>query len=53
MTKEDILKISRRNVIDVLQVFDPSLRMVKNNEMGSGPNTLPGFIFVDVLVWMV
>ena len=43
VTKEDILKISPRNVIDVLQVFDPSLRMVKNNEMGSDPNTLPEF----------
>ena len=43
VTKEDILKISPRNVIDVLQVFDPSLRMVKNNEMGSNPNTLPEF----------
>lgn len=43
VTKEDILKISPRNVIDVLQVFDPSLRMVKNNEMGSNPNALPEF----------
>lgn len=43
VTKEDILKVSPRNVIDVLQVFDPSLRMVKNNEMGSDPNTLPEF----------
>ena len=43
MTKEDILKISLRNVIDVLQVFDPSLRVVKNNEMGSNPNALPEF----------
>ena len=43
VTKDEILKISPRNVIDVLQVFDPSLRMVKNNEMGSDPNTLPEF----------
>lgn len=43
VTKEDILKISPRNVIDVLQVFDPSLRVVKNNEMGSNPNALPEF----------
>ncbi|MBQ6793226.1 MAG: carboxypeptidase-like regulatory domain-containing protein, partial [Butyricimonas sp.] len=43
VTKEEILRISPRNVIDVLQVFDPSLRMVKNNEMGSDPNTLPEF----------
>ena len=43
VTKEDILKISHRNVIDVLQVFDPSLRIVKNNDMGSDPNTMPEF----------
>ena len=26
-----------------LQVFDPSLRIMKNNIMGSDPNTLPEF----------
>lgn len=41
--KEDILKISQQNVIDVLQVFDPSLRVVTNNEMGANPNTMPEF----------
>lgn len=41
--KEDILRIASRNVIDVLQVFDPSLRMMKNNIMGSDPNTIPEF----------
>lgn len=41
--KEEILKISPRNVIDVLQVFDPSLRVVKDNAMGSDPNTMPEF----------
>ncbi|MCR9013368.1 SusC/RagA family TonB-linked outer membrane protein [Gabonibacter chumensis] len=41
--KEDILKVSPTNVIDVLQVYDPSLRIVRNNEMGSDPNTLPEF----------
>ena len=43
ITKEDILKVSHRNVIDALQVFDPSLRVVKNNDMGSDPNTMPEF----------
>lgn len=41
--KEDLLKVASRNVIDVLQVFDPSLRMMKNNIMGSDPNTMPEF----------
>ena len=35
--------MSGRNVIDALQVFDPSLRIMKNNLMGSDPNTLPEF----------
>lgn len=43
VNREDILKISPRNVIDVLQVFDPSFRIIQNNEMGSDPNTLPEF----------
>lgn len=41
--REDILKVSHQNVIEVLQVFEPSLRLVDNNEMGSDPNTLPEF----------
>lgn len=43
VTKEDLLKVSTRNMIDVLQVYDPSLRISVNNEMGSDPNTLPEF----------
>ncbi len=42
--REDILKVAGRNVIDALQVFDPSLRIMKNNLMGSDPNTLPEFL---------
>ncbi len=41
--REDVLKVSSANLIDALQVFDPSLRIIKNNEMGSDPNTLPEF----------
>ncbi|HBL33654.1 MAG TPA: SusC/RagA family TonB-linked outer membrane protein [Porphyromonadaceae bacterium] len=43
VSKDEILKISPRNVIDVLQVFDPSFRIIQNNQMGSDPNTLPEF----------
>jgi TonB-linked SusC/RagA family outer membrane protein len=43
VTKDEILKVSPRNVIDVLQVFDPSFRVMQNNTMGSDPNTLPEF----------
>ncbi|QEC40640.1 SusC/RagA family TonB-linked outer membrane protein [Pseudobacter ginsenosidimutans] len=41
--REQILKVSNRNVIDVLQVFDPSFRIEMNNIMGSDPNTMPKF----------
>ena len=41
VNKEDLLKVASSNVVDVLQVFDPSLRIMRNNEMGSDPNTLP------------
>lgn len=43
VNKEDLLKVASSNVVDVLQVFDPSLRIMRNNEMGSDPNTLPEF----------
>ncbi len=40
---EDILKVSNRNVISALQVFDPSFRIMTNNAMGSNPNAIPEF----------
>ncbi|WP_099292824.1 SusC/RagA family TonB-linked outer membrane protein [Butyricimonas sp. Marseille-P3923] len=43
VSREEILKVSSFNLISALAVFDPSLRLVKNNEMGSDPNTLPEF----------
>lgn len=43
VTREQILKVANRNVIDVLQVYDPSFRLERNNIMGSDPNTKPEF----------
>lgn len=43
VSRADLMNVSNRNVIDALQVFDPSLRIMKNNIMGSDPNTLPEF----------
>ncbi|MDR2413898.1 MAG: carboxypeptidase-like regulatory domain-containing protein, partial [Odoribacteraceae bacterium] len=43
VTREELQKVSTGNVLQALQVFDPSLRTVRNNEMGSDPNTLPEF----------
>jgi TonB-linked SusC/RagA family outer membrane protein len=41
VTRDEILNISPRNILDVLQIYEPSLRITENNEMGSDPNTLP------------
>jgi TonB-linked SusC/RagA family outer membrane protein len=43
ITREELQKISTGNILQSLQVFDPSLRTVRNNEMGSDPNTMPEF----------
>ena len=43
LKKEDILKVSKRNVIAALSTYDPSLRIIKNNEWGSNPNKVPEF----------
>ena len=39
--REDLLKVSKTNVIQALQVFDPSFRIQDNNRWGSDPNALP------------
>lgn len=43
VSREELLNVTTGNVLSALQVFDPSFRMIKNNEMGSDPNTLPEF----------
>ncbi|MBO6161233.1 MAG: SusC/RagA family TonB-linked outer membrane protein [Bacteroidales bacterium] len=43
VSKEDILRVSPTNVLKALSVYDPSVRLVTNNEMGSDPNTLPEY----------
>lgn len=43
VNQAELLKVGNRNVIDILQVFDPSFRLEKNNIMGSDPNTMPEF----------
>lgn len=40
---EELMKVSPNNIIQSLQLFDPSFRMMANNAMGSDPNTLPEF----------
>ena len=43
ITKADFMKVSTGNVLSTLMVFDPSVRLATNTEMGSDPNTLPEF----------
>lgn len=43
VNQEQILKVGNRNVIEVLQVFDPSFRLEVDNLRGSDPNNLPEF----------
>ena len=41
VSKEDLMKVSKTNVINALQTFDPSFRIQTNNDWGSDPNALP------------
>lgn len=40
---EELKKLNPNNVLSALQLFDPSFRIVENNERGSDPNALPEF----------
>lgn len=39
--QDELLKVSKTNVIKALQTFDPSFRIQENNRWGSDPNALP------------
>lgn len=39
--RDELLKVSKTNVIKALQTFDPSFRIKENNTWGSNPNVLP------------
>lgn len=39
--QDELLKVSKTNVIKALQTFDPSFRIQENNMWGSDPNALP------------
>lgn len=41
ISKDDLMKVSKTNVIKALQTFDPSFRIQENNIWGSDPNALP------------
>ncbi len=39
--KDELLRVSKTNIINALQTFDPSFRVLKNNLFGSDPNAMP------------
>lgn len=41
VTKDELMSVSKLNVIKALQTFDPSFRIQTNNDWGSDPNALP------------
>lgn len=41
VSKEQLMQVSKTNVIKALQTFDPSFRIQTNNKWGSDPNALP------------
>lgn len=41
VSKEQLMKVSKTNVLQALQAFDPSFRIATNNLWGSDPNALP------------
>lgn len=41
VSKEELMAVSKSNVIKALQTFDPSFRIQTNNDWGSDPNALP------------
>ena len=40
---DELRSVSSGNLLNSLQLFDPSFRIVQNDRMGSDPNTLPEF----------
>ncbi len=40
---EQLKKLNPNNILSALQLFDPSFRIVENNNAGSNPNVLPEF----------
>lgn len=41
VTQEQLLKVSKTNILKALETFDPSFRIQKNNVWGSDPNSIP------------
>ena len=40
VSKSELLKVSPQNVMKALSAFDPSIKIIQNNAMGSNPNNI-------------
>lgn len=40
ISQEELLKVSPSNILHALQIFDPSFKVMENNERGSDPNNI-------------
>lgn len=43
ITRQEIQKFGKANIINILSQVDPTFKIKENNEMGSNPNQLPDF----------
>ncbi|MDO5663872.1 MAG: SusC/RagA family TonB-linked outer membrane protein [Bacteroidia bacterium] len=43
VSKEEIQKYGKTNIINILSQVDPTFKIKENNDMGSNPNELPNF----------
>lgn len=41
VSAEQLMSVSKTNVLSALQTFDPSFRIAENNALGSNPNSVP------------
>lgn len=41
ITGDELRKVSQTNILDAMQSFDPSFRLMTNTQFGSDPNALP------------
>lgn len=41
ISSEQLLRVSKTNVLQAIQSFDPSFRIAENNQWGSDPNSVP------------
>lgn len=44
ITGDDLRKVSQTNILDAIQSYDPSFRLLDNTQFGSDPNSMPEMV---------